>query len=62
MTREELLEQLLIERYTNPWWTTRADPSRAPAVAHEWDDCEITTARRRRELLAATEKNESEVA
>lgn len=41
MTREELLEALLVERQTSPWWTT------PPA---EIDDSETTCARRRRDM------------
>lgn len=42
MTRDELLEALLVERYTSPWWTTPA-PTPAP-------DDDLTCARRRREM------------
>lgn len=44
MTRDELLEALLIERQTNPWWTT-------PPTELAPDD-DLTCARRRREMVA----------
>lgn len=44
MTRDELLASLLVERQTNPWWTT-------PATTQAPDD-DLTCARRRRELAA----------
>lgn len=44
MTRDELLESLLVERMTNPWWTT-PEPTPAP-------DDDLTCARRRREMAA----------
>lgn len=55
MTRDELLASLLLERYTNPWWTT-APPSAAATEAEKvtplgWDDSEFSTARRRRAMF-----------
>lgn len=44
MTRDELLESLLIERQISPWWVTKPE---TPA-AHDDD---LTIARRRREAL-----------
>ena len=44
MTRDELLEALMVERYTSPWWTT-PEPTPAP-------DDDLTCARRRREMVA----------
>lgn len=41
MTKDELMQALLVERYTSPWWETKAD---------EYDDSELTCARRRRVL------------
>ena len=61
MTRDDLLAALLVERYTNPWWSTSAaqvERERRP----EWDDSEITTARRRRELVEAWDERVQEVA
>jgi len=43
MTRDELLTALMVERYDNRWWTTRATDLQP--------DDEFTTARRRRDLL-----------
>lgn len=42
MTRDELLEALMVERYDNRWWTT---PEPTPAA-----DDDLTCARRRREM------------
>jgi len=56
MTRDDILAALLIERYTNPWWDAKAEQverERRP----EWDDSEITTARRRRELVEAWDEH-----
>lgn len=44
MTRDELLDALMVERYTSPWWVT------PPTVQPPDDD--LTTARRRREMAA----------
>lgn len=44
MTRDELLEQLAVERLTNPWWRT-------PGEVEATDD-DLTCARRRREMAA----------
>lgn len=44
MTRDELLDALMVERYTSPWWVT-PPPAQAP-------DDDLTTARRRREMAA----------
>lgn len=52
MTRDELLEALLLERQTSPWWSRGSPP------APEWDDSEMTCARRRRELVGATYDDE----
>lgn len=55
MTRDELVEALLVERYDNRWWVT-PDPELAP-------DDDLTTARRRREMAAdfeALERPEKE--
>lgn len=42
MTRDELLEALLVERYTNPWWTADTTPTpadeRAAHERREWVD------------------------
>lgn len=43
VTRDELLDALLVERYTNPWWIT-------PET--EVHDDDLTCARRRREMAA----------
>lgn len=54
MTRDELLEALLVERYApSPAWTARPWKSTRPRADLDWDDSEITVARRVRELLAA---------
>ena len=42
MTRDELLDALLVERYTSPWWVT-------PPTTQAPDD-DLTCARRRREM------------
>ena len=61
-TREQLLEQLLLERHDNTWWRYKPPPRKAtePALplrpAGEWDDSEVTTARRRRELVGDNDK------
>ena len=44
MTRDELLDALLVERYTSPWWVT------PPTIQAPDDD--LTCARRRREMAA----------
>lgn len=44
MTRDELIEALLVERYTSPWWTT-TQPAPQP-------DNDLNCARRRRDLAA----------
>ncbi|MGH4000224.1 MAG: hypothetical protein ACRDTJ_22505 [Pseudonocardiaceae bacterium] len=49
MTREELLARLLLERYT--------PVPRAPDYLALWDDSEISTARRRRALVAAWDEH-----
>lgn len=55
MTRDELLASLLLERYTNPWWTTPARPIAATEAEKVtplgWDDSEFSTARRRRAMF-----------
>lgn len=43
MTRDELLQALLVERYDNRWWKTAE-----PVVT----DDDLTCARRRREMAA----------
>lgn len=51
MTREDLYESLVVERYApSPWWTRQPEPttSRRP----DFDDSEATCARRRRQLAA----------
>lgn len=58
MTREELLERLLVERYgCNDWWHFKPPPRKATEpvmpLLPQVDDSEVTVARRRRELLAA---------
>lgn len=62
MTKDELLEALLIERQDNRWWRHRPAPVR-PATweAEQFVDDEVTCARRRRELLAACDERESEI-
>lgn len=50
MTRQELVDALTVERFT-PTWVAFPKP---PAEGG-WDDSEITTARRRRELDDALE-------
>lgn len=44
MTRDELIEALLVERYDNRWWKT-------PEPTQSSDD-DLTIARRRREMAA----------
>lgn len=44
MTRDELLQSLLVERYDHRWWKT-------PEPAEASDD-DLTCARRRREMVA----------
>jgi hypothetical protein len=44
MTRDELLDALMVERYTSPWWVT------PPTIQAPDDD--LTCARRRREMAA----------
>lgn len=51
MNRDELLASLNAERYGTPHWFATPERTTAPAVAPERDD-ELTTARRRRLLLA----------
>ena len=51
MTRDELLEALLVERQCSPWWVTKPEP------AVERDD-DLTIARRRREALRELEASE----
>lgn len=52
MTRDELLEALLLERYDQTWWKT-PEPwtRRGEPVAAKDDD--LTFARRKRQLLEA---------
>lgn len=50
MTRDELLEALLVERQTSPWWTTAATDL-AP-------DDDLTTARRRHQMAADFEAHD----
>ena len=58
MTRDELLQQLAVERQDQTWWTSekRARSKNRPAV-----DDEMTCARRRRELVEAWDEREREV-
>ena len=59
MTREELLEALLVERQDQTWWRYKPPPRKAtepvlPLLPEgHLDNSEVTVARRRRELLAA---------
>ncbi|HEY9354495.1 MAG TPA: hypothetical protein VIP28_14630 [Nocardioides sp.] len=56
MTRDELLEQLLLERHNGGGWRPTRPAPRDPDVpraALEWDDSEVTCRRRQRELLDA---------
>lgn len=50
MTREELLDELTVERYNGGGWKTPEPWARRPEVVAIQDD-EVTIARRRRELL-----------
>lgn len=58
-TKDELLEQLLVERLDNTWWRYQPPPRKAtePVLplrpAGEWTDDEVTCRRRQRELLDA---------
>lgn len=62
MTKDELLAQLLIERYDNRWWRHRPTKARpATWVADQFVDDDITCARRRRDLLAAMDEREREI-
>lgn len=49
MTRDELLAALLVERY--------APIPRLPEHVALWDDSQLTTARRRRALVAAWDEH-----
>lgn len=52
MNPDPLMRSLLRERYAeNRWWTHQ----RPPEPGSTWDDSDINTARRRRELLAAAD-------
>lgn len=59
MTREELLEALLVERQDQTWWRYKPPPRKAtepvmPLLPEgHLDNSEVTVARRRRELLDA---------
>lgn len=53
MTRDELLAALLIERYAPRPRAPERDPEQPPV----WDDSELTTARRRRALVAAWDEH-----
>lgn len=44
MNRDELLASLMVERYTSPWWVTKPTEQKP--------DDDLTTARRRREMVA----------
>lgn len=48
MTKDELMEALLVERYTSPWWTKKPEP--------RYDNSEFTCARRRRLLDDAMDR------
>jgi hypothetical protein len=60
---DDILAALTAERYDGRWWKTRRDVAAdnerrrsADAIGDSWlSDDEVTTARRRRELLAACE-------
>lgn len=58
MTRDELLEALLVERYDQTWWPTPIrEVGSVEALTHEEDqpifaDNELDLARRRREMAA----------
>ncbi|MGH3973772.1 MAG: hypothetical protein ACRDS9_10675 [Pseudonocardiaceae bacterium] len=63
MTRDELLALLLLERYTpSPAWTASPWKSTRPRADLDWDDSEITVARRVRDLLAAVDHTKEEEA
>lgn len=62
MTRDELLQQLAVERQDQTWWRHRPTTARP----HTWDDDqfiddEVTTARRRKALEEAWSEHEREV-
>ena len=46
--KEALLEALMVERQTNPWWTKKADRRPPLEVIHDDD---LTIAKRRRLLI-----------
>lgn len=64
MTRDELLEALLLERQDQTWWRHKPPPRKAtePALPllpeGHLDNSDVTVARRRRELLAAVDHTE----
>lgn len=71
MTRDELLEALLLERQDQTWWRHKPPPRKAtepvlPLLPEgHLDNSDVTVARRWRELLAAvdhTEIKEEEIA
>ena len=56
MTRDELLERLLLERHNGGGWRPTRPAQRDrddPPTALEWEDDEVTCRRRQRELLDA---------
>ena len=54
MTRDELIDQLLVERHNGGGWAPSPYRSTTPDLA-SWDDTDITTARRRRALEEAAD-------
>lgn len=49
MTKDELLEALMIERHNGIWWRRSSTYDTLPPSI--WDDSQLTTARRRRALV-----------
>ena len=68
MTKDELLESLLVERYDNRWWTTPERPAKKPTRPAKrlpgdlMRDDEVICAKRRRDLLEAWDEHNKEVA
>lgn len=53
MSREEVVEALIAERYAKPtWWKTPERGVRPTVVAPEFDNSEVACAARRRALAA----------
>lgn len=61
MTRDELLEALLVERQDQTWWHRRPGRPQSLAQPQEHSDDDVTTARRRKAAMDEWNEHEKEV-